>query len=100
MVPTIKQASLHPTSFALTNSQTSSPTITPTPIYPDSHLLQPKQPNMAPAKWTAERDQRLLLLLVDQIKVNGDAVAAAWQAKYGELAPRLFLRQNWGLTVI
>ena len=55
---------------------------------------------MAPAKWTAERDQRLLLLLVDQIKVNGDAVAAAWQVKYGELAPRLFLRQNWGLTVI
>ena len=53
-----------------------------------------------PNKWTAERDQRLLLLLVDQVKVNGDAVAAAWQTQYGELAPRTFLKPVWRLTEI
>ena len=37
-----------------------------------------------PTTWTAERDQRLLLLLVEQVKVNGDAVAAAWKTKYGK----------------
>jgi len=35
-------------------------------------------------KWTAERDQRLLLLLVESVKVDGNAVAAAWKTKYGE----------------
>jgi hypothetical protein len=37
-----------------------------------------------PAIWTAERDQRLLLLLVEQVKVDGNAVAAAWKTNYGE----------------
>ena len=45
--------------------------------------LNPIRPNM-PTTWTAERDQRLLLLLVEQVKVNGDAVAAAWKTKYGK----------------
>ena len=37
-----------------------------------------------PTKWTAERDQRLLILLVDQVTVKGEVVAAAWKTKYGE----------------
>ncbi|GAB7323007.1 hypothetical protein MBLNU13_g05533t2 [Cladosporium sp. NU13] len=52
---------------------------------PHTHIQQPKsnslRPNI-PTTWTAERDQRLLLLLVEQVKVNGDAVAAAWKTKY------------------
>jgi len=37
-----------------------------------------------PAKWTAERDQRLLLLALDQVKVDANAVAAAWKTNYGK----------------
>ena len=35
-------------------------------------------------KWTADRDQKLFLLIVDQIKVDGNALSAAWKAKYGK----------------
>lgn len=48
-----------------------------------SDLPNPSQPNM-PVKWTAERDQRLLLLVLDQVKVDANAVAAAWKANYGK----------------
>jgi hypothetical protein len=40
-----------------------------------------------PVTWTAERDQKLLLLLVEQIHVSGGvaAVAAtAWKNNYGK----------------
>lgn len=51
--------------------------------------------------WTAERDQKLLLLLLEQINVNGGiaaATASAWKKNYGE-----FLRLDespirWSLT--
>lgn len=38
--------------------------------------------------WTAERDQKLLLLLLDQINVTGGiaaATAAAWKTTFGKL---------------
>ena len=79
----IKRASLRPTSLALINPRSSSPALTPTSDNPNPPKPNPTRPNM-PTTWTAERDQRLLLLLVEQVKVNGDAVAAAWKTKYGE----------------
>lgn len=48
----------------------------------------PASPKMAPV-WTAERDQKLLLILIEQINVNGSVAAtaaAAWKTKYGEFA--------------
>lgn len=35
------------------------------------------------AIWTADRDQRLFLLLIEQVKVNADVLAAAWKDSYG-----------------
>jgi hypothetical protein len=35
-------------------------------------------------KWTADRDQKLFLLLVEQVKVDGNALAAAWKARYSK----------------
>jgi hypothetical protein len=35
-------------------------------------------------KWTAERDRQLFLLFVEQIKVDGSALAAAWKARYSK----------------
>lgn len=40
-----------------------------------------------PTTWTAERDQKLLLLLIEQINVGGGIAAiaaAAWKTNYGE----------------
>jgi hypothetical protein len=35
-------------------------------------------------RWTADRDQKLFLLLVEKIKVDGNALASAWKAKYSK----------------
>lgn len=36
-------------------------------------------------KWTADRDQKLFLLLVEQLaKIDGNALSAAWRTKYSE----------------
>jgi hypothetical protein len=49
--------------------------------------------------WTADRDQKLFLLLVDQIKVDGNALAAAWKAKYGKwMTAKLHFHSTTQLT--
>lgn len=40
---------------------------------------------MVAVKWSAERDQRLFLLVIDQLpKLDAAKLSAAWKAKYGK----------------
>jgi hypothetical protein len=51
---------------------------------------------MPPITWTVERDQKLLLLLIEQINVTGGVAAvaaAAWKTKYGEFLLSLSLAE-------
>jgi hypothetical protein len=69
--------------------------------HPPTHITNLNQPrprpaNMPPVTWTAERDQKLLLLLIEQINVTGGVAAvaaAAWKTKYGECSPLLSLSE-------
>ena len=36
-----------------------------------------------PVPWNAENDQRLLLLIIDSVKCDYEALAGAWKKKYG-----------------
>lgn len=53
-----------------------------------TYLTSPRHfrahPTKMGTKWTADRDQKLFLLLVDQIKVDGNALSTAWKAKYSK----------------
>jgi len=41
-----------------------------------------------PVQWTAEQDQRLLLLVLSIHKVDNARIAKAWKGKYGTLKPQ------------
>lgn len=34
--------------------------------------------------WTSERDQRLFLLFIEQVKVDAPALVASWKTNYGK----------------
>lgn len=61
----------------------------PTSLASQTYLLTspsnlPTTGTMGGTTWTSDRDQRLFLLLVDQIQVNPSNLATAWKAKYGK----------------
>jgi len=47
-----------------------------------------------PVQWTAEQDQRLLLLILSIHKVDNAMVATAWKSKYGEDVTASAIRQH------